>query len=640
MVSAIAGDEAPGWLREFSTTNVPAYPAKVPAVVLLAETAITVEDNGRVTTTVRKAVKVLTRDGRNEAHAMAVYFTSGGKVKDFRAWMIRPSGEVKKYGKEKIMDIAVAPNDVYNEVRARAVTAESDADPGAVFGYEAITEERSVFTQFEHSFQNHLPALLSRFSLTLPAGWRAEVATLNGNVTMQTSGSTYTWELRNLPYIEDEVSSPSMAALSQRIAVSYIPPDSAKAIMGRVFTGGWPDVSRWLAELEDPQAAANGDISEKARALTAGAPTELDRIRAIGHYVQTVRYVSIQTGLGRGGGYKPHSAAEVFLKQYGDCKDKANLMRTMLKVAGIPSFAVSIYSGDPTYVRENWPSPQQFNHAIIAVKVGDATVSPAIADVPKLGRLLYFDPTDENTPLGDLPEHEQGSFALLDDASAGALVRMPVIPAAANRVERETEIVLAPDGSVTSKMREQAFGQSAASMRYRMRARGKDEYVKVIERWVASGASGAKVTKVEPADAFDEDRFDLRLEFAAERYAQLMQGRLLVFRAAMLPRRGELVFTETKRQNPVVMHASSFEETVKVKLPAGFKVDEIPDGGKVETAFGTYISTYTSKDGELVLKRKLEIRPATVAVAEYGALKTFCELVAGAEQQRVVLVKD
>jgi hypothetical protein len=267
-------------------------------------------------------------------------------------------------------------------------------------------------------------------------------------------------------------------------------------------------------------------------------------------------------------------------------------------------------------------------------------VSPAIADAPKLGRLLYFDPTDENTPLGDLPEHEQGSFALLDDASAGALVRMPVIPAAANRVERETEIVLAPDGSVTSKMREQAFGQSAASMRYRMRARGKDEYVKVIERWVASGASGAKVTKVEPADAFDEDRFDLRLEFAAERYAQLMQGRLLVFRAAMLPRRGELVFTETKRQNPVVMHASSFEETVNVKLPAGFKVDEIPDGGKVETAFGTYISTYTSKDGELVLKRKLEIRPATVAVAEYGALKTFCELVAGAEQQRVVLVKE
>jgi hypothetical protein len=410
--------------------------------------------------------------------------------------------------------------------------------------------------------------------------------------------------------------------------------------MGRVFTGGWPDVARWLAELEDPQAAPNDEISEKVRTLTAGAANELQRIRAIGRYVQTVKYVSIQTGIGRGGGYKPHAAAEVFVKQYGDCKDKANLMRTMLKVAGIPSFAVSIYSGDPTYVRENWPSPKQFNHAIIAVKVGDATVSPAIAEVPKLGRLLYFDPTDDNTPLGDLPEHEQGSFALIDDASAGALVRMPVIPAESNRVERETEVVLGPDGSITSKVREQAFGQSAASMRYRMRSRGNGDYVKLIERWVAGGANGAKVTKVEPADAFDEDRFDLRLEFAAERYAQLMRGRLLVFRPAVLPRRSALVFSETKRQTPVVLHASLFEETVKVKLPAGFTVDELPDSGKLETPFGTYSATYVAKDGELVVKRKLEIRPATVPVGEYAALKTFCEQVAGAEQAPVVLVKE
>ena len=638
--SAIAGDDAPSWLREFSTTNVPAFPAKVPAVVLLAETAITVEDNGRVTTSERKGIKVLTREGRNEASAMVTYFTSGGKVKDFRAWMIRPSGEVKKYGKDKILDMAAAPNDVYNEVRARAVMAENDADPGGVFGYETVTEERSVFTQFQHRFQDRLPALLSRFSLTLPAGWRPEVVTFNGNVAMQTSGSTFTWELRNLPYIEEEPSSPSMAALAQRIAVSYIPPDNAKAIMGRVFTGGWPDVARWLAELEDPQAAPNDEISEKVRTLTAGAANELQRIRAIGRYVQTVKYVSIQTGIGRGGGYKPHAAAEVFVKQYGDCKDKANLMRTMLKVAGIPSFAVSIYSGDPTYVRENWPSPKQFNHAIIAVKVGAATVSPVIAEVPKLGRLLYFDPTDDNTPLGDLPEHEQGSFALIDDASAGALVRMPVIPAESNRVERETEVVLGPDGSITSKVREQAFGQSAASMRYRMRSRGNGDYVKLIERWVAGGANGAKVTKVEPADAFDEDRFDLRLEFAAERYAQLMRGRLLVFRPAVLPRRSALVFSETKRQTPVVLHASLFEETVKVKLPAGFTVDELPDSGKLETPFGTYSATYVAKDGELVVKRKLEIRPATVPVGEYAALKAFCEQVAGAEQAPVVLVKE
>ena len=44
---------------------------------------------------------------------------------------------------------------------------------------------------------------------------------------------------------------------------------------------------------------------------------------------------------------------------------------------------------------------------------------------PSLGRLLIFDPTDDNTPVGDLPDHEQGSFALLVAGDDGALLRMP-----------------------------------------------------------------------------------------------------------------------------------------------------------------------------------------------------------------------
>ena len=42
---------------------------------------------------------------------------------------------------------------------------------------------------------------------------------------------------------------------------------------------------------------------------------------------------------------------------YGDCKDKATLMRAMLRVLKIESYAVLIFSGDPTYVREEWIAP-------------------------------------------------------------------------------------------------------------------------------------------------------------------------------------------------------------------------------------------------------------------------------------------
>ena len=62
-------------------------------------------------------------------------------------------------------------------------------------------------------------------------------------------------------------------------------------------------------------------------------------------------------------------------------------MRTLLKALRITAYPVAIYSGDPTFVREEWASPSQFNHAIIAVKVSDETQAPTVINHPKLGRL-------------------------------------------------------------------------------------------------------------------------------------------------------------------------------------------------------------------------------------------------------------
>src|SRR5262249_36391272 len=333
-----------------------------------------------------------------------------------------------------------------------------------VFGFESVTETKSVSTQDVWPFQESLPVVTSRYVLTLPGGWRAESVTFNhSRVDPSLTATTYTWELRDLPLIEEEPGSPATTYLAPRIAVSYFPP-SGRSIMGKTFTK-WGDVSQWLSELCDPQAIPNDAISAKAQSLVAGLQTEIERIRAIGRYVQNVHYISIQTGLGRGGGYKPHSAVDVFAKSYGDCKDKANLMRAMLKSIGIVAYPVSICSGDPLYVREEWPSPHQFNHCIIAIKVKDETESATVIKHPALGRLLIFDPTDPDTPVGDLPDHEQGSYALIVARDAGSLIRMPVTPPEANRLRREVEAALAPDGGLTVSLKQRADGQAAVGLR-------------------------------------------------------------------------------------------------------------------------------------------------------------------------------
>jgi hypothetical protein len=637
-----AADDTPPWLRRVAALQVGKYPPKVGAVVLLDEEEVRVEEGGRVTTTSRYAARILNRDGRGSAIGRTTYTTGTSKVREFRAWLVRPSGETKKYGKDKIIDIALSQDFIlYDESRARLIDAASDAEPGAVFGYESVVEEKSVVTQFEFAFQGRLPVLESRFTLSLPTGWKAQSATFNlEKLKPQIAGtneSSYVWELRDLPFLEPEPASPHVNALAPRLAVSFVPAEGARSGEGRVFTS-WTDVSRWQSELADPQSSPSEELAQKARALVADAKTDYDKIRAIGRYVQSVKYVAIETGIGKGGGYKPHAAADVFRKSYGDCKDKANLMRTMLKVAGVDSYLVAIYSGDRNYVREEWPSPHQFNHMIVAVKVPAEIAAPAAADYAALGRLLIFDPTDSETPVGNLPEDEQGSFALVINGDRGALLRMPVSAAEGNRLARSTNATLAADGSIAAQVQEQSYGDAATSARRFFHSRLRPDYVKSIERWVSNEASGAAVTQIEPGD--DSENFSLKLSFTAPNYGRSMRGQLLMFRPAVLSRREPLLLTEPTRRHPIVLNPETVEDVVHVKLPGGFKVDELPPDAKLSESFGSYEATFDVSGDDLVFTRKFQIRAATLPASEYKRVRDFFEKFWGVEQAPVVLVKQ
>jgi len=633
------GDEAPAWLQQASRAPVPAYEKDLPAVVLQNEQHVNVSQDGRTTTTTLFAVRILNREGRGYAEAREFYESDAGKVRELHAWLIKSSGQIRKYGKDDTIDAVEDPNDVYNESRFKLIDASKDADAGAVFGYQAITEEKSIFSQNVWAFQNRLPALTSRYILTLPSGWIAKTVTFNHEKIEPTiNGSTYTWALTNLSPITIEPSSPRVTSLAPRIAISYFPPGDTQSNNFKTFSN-WTEVSYWLTQLHDPQAVPNDAVSEKVRQLTAGAKTELEKIRAVGTFVQNIRYISIDIGVSRGGGMRPHPAMEVFARSYGDCKDKANLMRAMLKVLGITSYPVVIYSGDSDYVREQWASPQQFNHCIVAIKVSDETQAATIITHSKLGRLLIFDATDDDTPLGDLPDQEQGSLALIVAGDAGSLVRMPVTPAETNLLDRRIQASLAADGSLTAAIQEKALGSWAVGYRSEFRHLSRPDYQKAIEGWITSGASAAKVSKVNPRDDRSAGRFDLDIDFTAPAYAQLMQNRLLVFKPAIVSRRESLFLTEAKRKHPVVLKSNEYSESVSVKLPEGFVVDEMPDPVKLDTTFGTYSTTYEAKDGQLLFTRKLVQRASTIPVEQYNSVRSFFEKIRAAEQSPVVLAR-
>jgi hypothetical protein len=627
---SFGAEDAPPWLRDLAAVNLPAYGPKVNTVVLFDEEHVTVGESGKLTTTTRTAIKILSRQGA-DLRFFEEYDTRTSKVHDFKAWMIAPSGKIKKYGKEEIVDVACAENDVYNECRRKVVSGKRDAEAGAVFAYESTVERQSFSNQEEFHFQDSSPVRLARFVVTTPAGWQIKSTSFNGAPSAKgPDGGTYMWQMEDLPPLEREIAAPSVLTLAPWVGVNLLGP------AGKNQALEWTAAAKLLTELNDGQAEPSPAMIAKAKELTMGATTEIDKIRALGQFAQQVNYVSIQVNLSRGGGYKPHAAPEVFTKLYGDCKDKANLMRGLLKAVGITAYPVAIYSGDRTHVSPEWVSLGAFNHAISAIRVGPETIAPAVLEDPKMGRLLFFDPTDPYVPVGYLPDHEQASMALVGAGDVGNLVKVPVGLVKAAGLLREVDAALKSDGAIDGTFVETRTGEALPESISEYRANSKTEYSKMVERWVGQSVPGSTTTDIEVKDSGAE--FVLKAKFAAPRFAKTPQSRMMIFRCSVL-RHNQLRLTEKIRKYPVVVDAEALQETARISLPADFKVDELPDRVHVESPFGKFDANWEVDAGVLVFKRTIEMPAQTIPAAQYADLKKFLDTMAGSGEMPVVLVK-
>ena len=631
-----AAEDAPSWAREAASQTVPDYPSKVNSVVLLQEEMVTVDADGRRVMRERGAIKIL-QPGGESVQSYRTYNVKNGRIRDFQGWLIPPGGKAIPYAKNRILDVALSRDYVYDEARAKVLECGAAA-PGSVFAWEVTEEEKTVFTQDRYSFQGRDPVLISRFILTLPPAWEARGIVFNHEkLDPQVSNGGYTWELRNLPWIEREDYSPSISTLAPHLAVSYFPPaDNRGGLQG---LKDWTAVSNWLAPMVDPPAAVTDAVRAKALQLTAGAAGELDKIKAIAAFAQQTNYVEVSLNVTRGGGYTPHTAGESLARNYGDCKDKATLMRALLKAVGIDSYLVTISADDRTYVRPEWASPEQFDHAIIAVKVSDGVTLPTVIADTTLGRLLIFDPTDRITPVGSLPMEEQGSYALVIAASGGALLKMPLLPASANRIEAAVDATMNANGGLNASLQRQYFGQSGIPLRAVDKLRGHEELQKRFERGFTRRLGGVTIKSV-AANGNADDRLSVNVDLTAERFGQMMQDRLLVVRPGALSSGGEYVFTSRKRSSPVKLEADLRHDSIKVKLPGGFKLDELPAPAKVESAYGSIVANWSVRDGEIVMDETLEIRDMVAPASDFAKVRDFFDKVAGVEGAPVVLIRQ
>jgi len=630
-----AADDLPDWARQAASQTAPAYSPKVYAVALLHEESLVVDPDGHRTLRERGVIRILQKS-TDFVRAFRPYNTRSGKIRDFRGWLVSPSGAAAPLGKDAVADIALSPESTYDEGRARVMSPGPGVAPGSVFAYEVTEEEKSVFTQHEYDFQNSAPALVSRFSISTPPGWEVRGTVLNhAPVEPVVANGTYTWELRDLPWIEDERYSPDIRSVAPRLGVAFLPGDN-KAGMRPLKD--WQAVAAWMGELADPTADPSAEVKAKAAELTRGLATEAEKIRAIARFSQQVNYVSVQLNIERGGGYTPHRAGDVLAHNYGDCKDKTTLMRALLQAAGIPSYLILVDAEDRYYVRPEWPSPSQFDHAIVAVRVSPETDLPTILNHPRLGRLLIFDPTDSDTPLGDLPQGEQGSHALVAAGAQGELVELPLLPATANRIESTAVGGLDAAGRVTVHVDRQYFGQAAARAHARVVHQTNDELKKGYERSLGDRVGAIAVKQAQISGAIAEGRMQLSLDYAAEHFSQTMTGMMIVKPGALALGAGYF-FKPGPRQLPVRLDGDIYRDTVRIKLPPGYAIDEMPDAIRLDSRYGAYSANWKSDGADLVFEQSVEVHDVMAPPAEYADVVKFFDRIGRSEASAVVLVR-
>jgi hypothetical protein len=134
--------------------------------------------------------------------------------------------------------------------------------------------------------------------------------------------------------------------------------------------------------------------------------------------------------------------------------------------------------------------------------------------------------------------------------------------------------------------------------------------------------------------------YELRVRIRADRYAQKMSDRLVLFRPPFGFGGDTASVSGGARTRALVLDPRYVQESLDLTLPSGLIVDELPPPVTLEGPYGRYAIGYTRPaDGRLAITCLLEVPRKTVPAAEHAAAKAFFDQIRAADAAPVVLKK-
>ncbi len=132
--------------------------------------------------------------------------------------------------------------------------------------------------------------------------------------------------------------------------------------------GNWKQVVDWGLNIYNNYnfelpATLKTRISEW-RKRSNGDDNEFIRV-ALRFVQDDIRYLGLEIGVNT---HKPHNPAEVLRNAYGDCKDKALLLATILRSENINAYAALVNTNLRGDLIKRAPSPNEFDHVIVGIE--------------------------------------------------------------------------------------------------------------------------------------------------------------------------------------------------------------------------------------------------------------------------------
>jgi transglutaminase-like putative cysteine protease len=147
----------------------------------------------------------------------------------------------------------------------------------------------------------------------------------------------------------------------------YSPPGDMFATERR----DWSAVAAWARALYPPPKPLPPDLQARIAAWKALPDTD-QRIGAALRAVQEeVRYFGEELG---SSSHRPAEPAETWSRRYGDCKDKARLLATILNELGVTAYPALVSAREGKAVADYPPSAAAFDHVIVQVRLPDTTL--------------------------------------------------------------------------------------------------------------------------------------------------------------------------------------------------------------------------------------------------------------------------